>query len=69
MLKETETEKTIGFFVPFLLLVAFQSEEARAPLPSWLRLCFAIWFFGGGGIANLIEIKKNLSQCNCTKCY
>ena len=41
MLKETETEETIGFFVIVLSLVAFQLGDARAlcPLPtSWLRL-------------------------------
>ena len=31
MLKETETEETIAFFVTFLSLVAFQLEGARAP--------------------------------------
>ena len=31
MLKETETGKTIDFFVTFLLLVSFQLEGARAP--------------------------------------
>ena len=31
MLKETE--ETIGFFVPFLSLVAFQLGGARAPWP------------------------------------
>ena len=35
MLRETETEKTIGFFVTFLSLVAFQSGVGRNP---WLRL-------------------------------
>ena len=34
MLKETETEDTIGFFVTFLSLVAFQLRRV-AP---WLRL-------------------------------
>ena len=36
MLKETETEETIGFFVTFLSLVTFQLRERRRP-PSWLR--------------------------------
>ena len=31
MLKETESEETIGFFVIFLSLVAFQLGEARGP--------------------------------------
>ena len=39
MLKETETEETIVFFVTFLSLVAFQLKRARAPsAPPWLRL-------------------------------
>ena len=33
MLKNTETNKTIGFFVTFLSLVAFQLEGSRAPYP------------------------------------
>ena len=33
VLKETETEKTIVFFVKFLSLVAFQLGRARAPCP------------------------------------
>ena len=33
MLKETETEETIVFFVTFLSLVAFQLEGGRAPWP------------------------------------
>ena len=33
MLKETESEETIGFFVIFLSLVAFQLEEAQGPSP------------------------------------
>ena len=39
MLKETETEKTIGFFVTFLSLVLFQLVEA----PPWLRLWAQSW--------------------------
>ena len=31
MLRETETEETIGFFVAFLSLVAFQLEVERGP--------------------------------------
>ena len=42
MLKETNTEETIGFFVTFLSLVAFQLG-GQAP---WLRLCFARPMFG-----------------------
>ena len=40
MLKETETEETISFFVTFLSSVAFQSEgRGRAPWALfWLRL-------------------------------
>ena len=34
MLKNIETDETIGFFVTFLSLVAFQLEGARAPYPS-----------------------------------
>ena len=34
MLKETETDETIGFFVAFLSLVTFQLGGAL-----WLRLC------------------------------
>ena len=37
MLKETETEKTIVFFVTFLSLVAFQLGAGLGPL-HWLRL-------------------------------
>ena len=33
MLEETESEETIGFFVIFLSLVAFQLGEARGPSP------------------------------------
>ena len=33
MLKETESEETIRFFVIFLSLVAFQLGEAWRPLP------------------------------------
>ena len=40
MLKETEIEKTVGFFVTFLSLVTFQSGGERAPAPPWLRLWF-----------------------------
>ena len=42
MLKETEADKTIGFFVTFLSLVAFQLGERGAlvpplatPMPTW----------------------------------
>ena len=31
MLKETESEETIGFFVIFLSLVVFQLGESRGP--------------------------------------
>ena len=31
MLKNIETDETIGIFVTFLSLVAFQVEDARAP--------------------------------------
>ena len=34
MLKETESEETISFFVIFLSLVAFQLGEAQGPSPS-----------------------------------
>ena len=34
MLKETETEETIVFFVTFSLLVAFQSEGGLGPLAT-----------------------------------
>ena len=45
MLKETETEETIVFFVTFLSSVAFQWGEGRAPChPPWLRLCSANFF-------------------------
>ena len=37
MLKENGTEKTLGFFVTFLLLVTFQFGE-RTPWDPWLRL-------------------------------
>ena len=33
MLKNIETDETIGFFIIFLSLVAFQLEEPRAPYP------------------------------------
>ena len=39
MLKETETEETIGFNVTFLSLVAFQLEGAGAP---WAPLATAM---------------------------
>ena len=39
MLKETETEKKLSFFVTFLLLVAFQLGGSRPPGPLWLYLC------------------------------
>ena len=41
MLKETETEEIIRFFVIFLLLLAIQLGGGRgqAFLPPWLRLC------------------------------
>ena len=43
MLRETETEETIVFFMTFLSLVAFQlwgEAGPPAPPPPWLRLCF-----------------------------
>ena len=46
MLKETETEETIVFFVTFLLLVAFQLGGEWAPLATpmadvmLLYICF-----------------------------
>ena len=40
MLKETKTEETIGFFVTFLSLAAFQLEGGPVPCPPpWPRLC------------------------------
>ena len=33
MLKETESEETLGFFVIFLSLMVFQLREARGPSP------------------------------------
>ena len=33
MLKNIETDETIGFIVTFLSLIAFQLEEAGAPYP------------------------------------
>ena len=36
MRKQTESEETIGFFVIFLSLVAFQLGEAWGPSPSSL---------------------------------
>ena len=42
MLKETETDETVDFFVTFLSLVAFQFGGDPGPLgPLWLR--FAPW--------------------------
>ena len=42
LLKETETEETIAFFVTFLSWVAFQlGGGGGAPEPPWLRLCFS----------------------------
>ena len=39
MLKETESEETIGFFVIFLSLVAFQLGRPGDPRPlPWLHL-------------------------------
>ena len=38
MLKETETEETVNFFIPFLSLVAFQLGGWAPCPPSWLRL-------------------------------
>ena len=38
MLRETESEETISFFVTFLSLVAFQLGVGRTPGLPWLRL-------------------------------
>ena len=38
MLKETETAETIGLFVTFLSLVAFQLEKGGMGRAPWLRL-------------------------------
>ena len=63
MLKETETEETIVFFVTILSLVAFQSGGGRAPCPPhmatpmrWKILC---------------KIKNKIEYCNkpITKIY
>ena len=43
MLKETQTEETIVFFVTFLSLGAFQLGGGP-PAPPWLRLCSANFF-------------------------
>ena len=39
MMEETETEKTIGFFVTFLWVITFQLGGGGRALPFWLRLC------------------------------
>ena len=49
MLKETESDETIGYFATFLSLVAFRLGEAQAPPmatpmprsagPKWLHQC------------------------------
>ena len=39
MLKETETEKTIVFFVTFLSLVVFQLKGGGGGRAHWLCLC------------------------------
>ena len=46
MLKETETEETIVFFMTFLSLVEFQlgGGPPAPPPPIWLRLCNANLF-------------------------
>ena len=44
MLKETETEETISFFVIFLSLVTFLLGEPWLPGPRWLRLWLKIVF-------------------------
>ena len=41
MLKETETEETIGFFAIFLSLGAFRLMGSRTP---WLDLCVVMHF-------------------------
>ena len=45
VLKETETEKTIVFFVTFLSLVAFQLRGGRAPWgpPGYAYVCIYIY--------------------------
>ena len=45
MLKENETEETIGFFVTFLSLVAFQLGGARIPYPLPLSTLRGIMHF------------------------
>ena len=41
MLKETETEETIGFFVTFLSMVKFQLGRGRTPCPHPLGYAYA----------------------------
>ena len=57
MQKEIETEKSIGLFVTFLSLVAFQLKGKPVPHP-WLCVCYGLiqtkQYFG------LIQTKQNL---------
>ena len=44
MLKETETEETIVFFVTFLSMTAFQLGGGGPPGPPWLRSWYVVKF-------------------------
>ena len=46
MLKESETEERIVFFVTFFSLVAFQFEGRAFWAPHWLRLCTVVYIKG-----------------------
>ena len=66
MLKETETEETIGFFVTFLSLVAFQLGESEPPGPPWLCLRESIRWYKAemetGRVAGRVEILRPAGQ-------
>ena len=61
MLKETETEETIIFFVTFLSLVAFQLRGGPPPSPATPMVLNAIRFLSSL-IANMATILSNFQQ-------
>ena len=73
MLKETETEEKIGFFVTFLSLVTFQLREDRAHCTPWLRLWSNIHCLNSKnqndlGIDQNIESILNFFRYNADNC-
>ena len=58
MLKETETEETIVFFVTFLSLVAFRlGGRGGPPGPPWLRL----WGQTPSRRANFVILRQKIT--------